>query len=503
MLFAVLHPTLGAWAQDASSGSAGFTISSVDGNVVVKRANGAAEQVRPGMTLAPGDQLSSLGQSQATINLSSPSGTGATGSTGSGASLIVFSNTTIGVRGTTAQPSGGAGAGGFYVADLAKGVVLANTPSSANSTIQITHEHAGVLAQLNQGGMAMALDEGLGSMAVACDGRASQVFFPYADMRVPCEDNVVRTLSNTGGVDDQRADNTGPVNVALAAASAQQVQGTGNQGQNIVAPSAPGGSKDKDKDKENDSSKSNGAPASGPPSSSCTVPGASEAHAPGTSTFTVTQTPQSGGNFLYRLTVIISGGTPGKALEAFIFFDSPLLWHQRVGSFTLDSLGNGTFTGTIVQPGPATDVAEIGARLDSVSLLVANASLRADMRARLATVPDGARALSRLSLDRGGPRDLAAVARMIAAAIALGDLMWGQVGDADELADAAYTLRNMSDGGLAKRLFETLADDPPLLKRDGGFVRAGCDARLDEFRALRDESRRWSSVARAARITLD
>ncbi|MFN8634925.1 MAG: hypothetical protein U0893_13795 [Chloroflexota bacterium] len=351
LLFAVLHPTLGAWAQDASSGSAGFTISSVDGNVVVKRANGTAEQVRPGMTLAPGDQLSSLGQSQATINLSSPSGTGATGSTGSGASLIVFSNTTIGVRGTTAQPSGGAGAGGFYVADLAKGVVLANTPSSANSTIQITHEHAGVLAQLNQGGMAMALDEGLGSMAVACDGRASQVFFPYADMRVPCEDNVVRTLSNTGGVDDQRADNTGPVNVALAAASAQQVQGTGNQGQNIVAPAAPGSSKDKDKEED---TRSNGG-TSGPPTSDCTVPSSGSA-GPGSATFSVTQTDHGGGTFLYRLTIIVSGGTPNKALEAFIFFRAPPLEHQKIGDLTLDSHGNGTFTGTVILSGPTTNV---------------------------------------------------------------------------------------------------------------------------------------------------
>jgi DNA mismatch repair protein MutS len=42
---------------------------------------------------------------------------------------------------------------------------------------------------------------------------------------------------------------------------------------------------------------------------------------------------------------------------------------------------------------------------------------------------------------------------------------------------------------LAGRLAAALADELPLLRRDGGFVRAGYDADLDATRALRDESR--------------
>ena len=45
------------------------------------------------------------------------------------------------------------------------------------------------------------------------------------------------------------------------------------------------------------------------------------------------------------------GGQPNKALEAFIFFRQPLLGHQRVGSFQLDSNGNGTFSGSITRQG--------------------------------------------------------------------------------------------------------------------------------------------------------
>ena len=43
---------------------------------------------------------------------------------------------------------------------------------------------------------------------------------------------------------------------------------------------------------------------------------------------------------------------------------------------------------------------------------------------------------------------------------------------------------------LAQHLTQALGDELPLLKRDGGFVRGGYDAELDEMRALRDESRK-------------
>ena len=53
------------------------------------------------------------------------------------------------------------------------------------------------------------------------------------------------------------------------------------------------------------------------------------------------------------------------------------------------------------------------------------------------------------------------------------------------------------DPALAAELSGALADELPLLKRDGGFVRAGYDAALDEARALRDESRRVIAALQA------
>jgi hypothetical protein len=64
---------------------------------------------------------------------------------------------------------------------------------------------------------------------------------------VPCESNVVRTLSNTRAIEDQRRDDNSPINAVVAAAGQTAVQGTGNQGLGIFAP--PTGDK---KDKEED-----------------------------------------------------------------------------------------------------------------------------------------------------------------------------------------------------------------------------------------------------------
>ncbi len=74
---------------------------------------------------------------------------------------------------------------------------------------------------------------------------------------------------------------------------------------------------------------------------------------------------------------------------------------------------------------PATDPAVIAVRLDAVTWLLDQASLRADLRVRLGELPDFQRSLSRLSLDRGGPRDLAAIRRGMEVAMAAAELLGG------------------------------------------------------------------------------
>ena len=96
--------------------------------------------------------------------------------------------------------------------------------------------------------------------------------------------------------------------------------------------------------------------------------------------------------------------------------------------------------------------------------------------------------MSRLSLNRGGPRDLAALRDGLEAANAAAACWTGAGLLPQELAKAGEAATGL-DPALAARLRHALADSLPLNRRDGGFVRPGYDSALDEFRALRDESR--------------
>ena len=138
---------------------------------------------------------------------------------------------------------------------------------------------------------------------------------------------------------------------------------------------------------------------------------------------------------------------------------------------------------------PFTDAAEIGHRLDAVAVFTGDAAARGDMRARLKSAPDLARALSRIVIGRGGPRDLAAIRDGIFAAAEFAARLSTLPELPRDIALVAQVLRQ-TDAALAEELGKVLADELPHLRRDGGFVRPGYAGALDEARALRDESRR-------------
>src|SRR5882672_7305204 len=138
---------------------------------------------------------------------------------------------------------------------------------------------------------------------------------------------------------------------------------------------------------------------------------------------------------------------------------------------------------------PLTDPAAIARRHDAVALFVSDAALRVETRQRLNAAPDLARALARLVVGRGGPRDLAAIRDGIGAADDLARRL-AELGELPgEIAGVRAALQQ-PDAAIAVELASALSDELPHLKRDGGFVRAGYDTALDETRALRDESRR-------------
>ncbi len=139
---------------------------------------------------------------------------------------------------------------------------------------------------------------------------------------------------------------------------------------------------------------------------------------------------------------------------------------------------------------PLADPAAINRRLDMVQYFKDDAGLRDDLRRALRRAPDVERALMRLTLGRGGPRDLAAVREGLRIAGEVRDRL-AHAGLAPPPAGVAEAVDGL-DGhtALIGLLDAALADELPLSARDGGFVAAGYDAGLDEQRALRDKSRR-------------
>ena len=137
---------------------------------------------------------------------------------------------------------------------------------------------------------------------------------------------------------------------------------------------------------------------------------------------------------------------------------------------------------------PLTDPKLIRERHDSIAHALAEPDLCDSIRKRLKRAPDMPRALSRLALGRGGPRDLGAIAAGLAVGREVADLLGGNELPAEP--DRARQALDVLPPELARHLASALADELPLLKREGGFVREGYHGELDEMRGLRDQSRR-------------
>jgi DNA mismatch repair protein MutS len=139
---------------------------------------------------------------------------------------------------------------------------------------------------------------------------------------------------------------------------------------------------------------------------------------------------------------------------------------------------------------PLTDPAAIDRRLDMVAWFVADSRKREASRAALKGVGDIERALSRIGLGRGGPRDLAGLRDALSQVPALRSVIGdgGLAGTPAGLNDALHDLGE--HGALVERLRRALGPELPLMARDGGFIATGYSSELDELRTLRDESRR-------------
>jgi DNA mismatch repair protein MutS len=145
---------------------------------------------------------------------------------------------------------------------------------------------------------------------------------------------------------------------------------------------------------------------------------------------------------------------------------------------TMTSMGGRLLRAWLLRPLVALE--RIQDRLDAVEELAFRSTERAKLRETLKTIHDVERLVARASLGIAGPRDLVALRQSIATVPRVRMLLSDQqsplikslVAELDDLAD------------LRDELDRTLLDEPPAVARDGGLIRDGIDAELDDLRSV-------------------
>ncbi|HWB86151.1 MAG TPA: DNA mismatch repair protein MutS [Bryobacteraceae bacterium] len=136
---------------------------------------------------------------------------------------------------------------------------------------------------------------------------------------------------------------------------------------------------------------------------------------------------------------------------------------------------------------PSMDQAEIEQRLDAVGGLLQQTILRAELRKELGTILDIERLLAKVTVGSAGPRDLLALGRSLERIPRLKRCFDTQ--QAARLRSIHERLDELPD--VTNGILEAIADDPPLSLADGGTIREGFDAGLDELRDLSRNGRQY------------
>ncbi len=140
---------------------------------------------------------------------------------------------------------------------------------------------------------------------------------------------------------------------------------------------------------------------------------------------------------------------------------------------------------------PLTDLDQINTRLDRISCLVKNSAFNDVLREQLKLTPDMERALGRLTVGRGGPRDLL----MLKNGLKQAEIIRAMLQNHEEARGIfASTLNDLQSlphlASFQDTLTQAIDEDSPALARDGGFIQPGFDRRLDELKTLKQESQK-------------
>lgn len=144
---------------------------------------------------------------------------------------------------------------------------------------------------------------------------------------------------------------------------------------------------------------------------------------------------------------------------------------------------------------PLVDIREINNRLDVVEFFINYQNIRNDLRTILRSCPDIERSLSRLSLGRGGPRDLSNIRTALGIVPAIKNLImnFNQSSSDSVLNSLPNSIKKIIDNLgqhniIVDNLDRALAEELPLLQRDGGFIKDGYYPPLDDIKSLKNDS---------------
>ncbi len=146
---------------------------------------------------------------------------------------------------------------------------------------------------------------------------------------------------------------------------------------------------------------------------------------------------------------------------------------------------------------PLTDSMAITARLDAVEELLKDHKLRGQLRELLEACSDIQRLTTRVSTARATPKELAAIARTLRKLPGVKAKLAGR--KSPLLQDLERRLELCPD--VRELLDKALTDDPPYIAKDGGVIKAGYNAELDELRTLTSEGKNWIARYQAQETT--
>ena len=140
---------------------------------------------------------------------------------------------------------------------------------------------------------------------------------------------------------------------------------------------------------------------------------------------------------------------------------------------------------------PLTNAAEIISRQEAVAELVDNFMLREEIREKLTSVLDLERLVTKVSYGTAGARDLRAIAQTASILPDVKKMLSGITSGA--LKDIADGMDELGD--IYELIDKSIEENPPFVVREGGMIKSGYNADVDQLRYIMSNGKDWIKTA--------